>query len=81
MNDDLIHAEAEDELIYVEPRQDAVVLCGELTVACRSVPEAYLMWGQLELEEKERAVIQVGDDTYDISAIRRLRYEPVPHAA
>ena len=39
------------------------------------------MWGQLELDEKERAVIQVGDDTYDISAIRRLRYEPVPHTA
>jgi hypothetical protein len=76
MNDELI-----DELIYVEPRQDAVMLCGELTVACRSVPEAYLMWGQLELDEKERAVIQVGDDTYDISAIRRLRYEPVSHTA
>jgi hypothetical protein len=71
----------DDELIYVEPRQDAVMLCGELTVACRSVPEAYLMWGQLELEEKERAVIQVGDDTYDITAIRRLRYEPLSHAA
>ena len=57
------------------------MLCGGLTVACRSVPEAYLMWAQLELDEKERAVIQVGDDTYDISAIRRLRYEPgsTPH--
>ena len=71
----------EDALIYVEPGQHAVVLSGELTVACRSVPEAYLMWAQLELDEKERAVIQVGDDTYDISAIRRLRYEPVSHAA
>jgi hypothetical protein len=70
-----------DELIYVEPGQDALMLCGELTVACRSVPEAYLMWGQLELDEKERAVIQVGDDTYDISAIRRLRYEPESPAA
>ena len=71
----------DDELIYVEPRQEAVVLCGELTVACRSVPEAYLMWGQLELEEKEQAVIQVGEEIYDISAIRRLRYEPIPEAA
>jgi hypothetical protein len=44
------------------------------------VPEAYLMWGQLALEEKERAVIQVGDDIYDMSAIRRLRYEPAIHA-
>jgi hypothetical protein len=70
-----------DDLIYVEPGQDAVMLCGELTVACRSVPEAYLMWAQLELDEKERAVIQVGDDTYDISAIRRLRYEPIAQAA
>jgi len=79
MSDDLIQADA--ELIYVEPGQDAVMLCGELTVACRSVPEAYLMWAQLELDEKEHAVIQVGDDTYDMSAIRRLRYEPVAHAA
>jgi hypothetical protein len=70
-----------NDLIYVEPGQDAVMLCGGLTVACRSVPEAYLMWAQLELDEKERAVIQVGDDTYGISAIRRLRYEPVSHAA
>jgi hypothetical protein len=69
-----------NELIYVEPRQEAVMLCGDLTIACRSVPEAYLMWGQLALEEKERAVIQVGDDIYDISAIRRLRYEPVAEA-
>jgi hypothetical protein len=69
-----------DELIYVEPCQEAVMLSGELTVACRSVPEAYLMWGQLALEEKERAVIQVGDDIYDMSAIRRLRYEPAIHA-
>ncbi len=70
-----------DDLIYVEPGQEAVMLCDELTVACRSVPEAYLMWAQLECDEKERAVIQVGDDTYDISAIRRLRYEPLAHAA
>jgi hypothetical protein len=70
-----------NDLIYVEPGQDAVMLCGGLTVACRSVPEAYLMWAQLELDEKERAVIQVGDDTDDISAIRRLRYEPVSHVA
>jgi hypothetical protein len=69
-----------DELIYVEPCQEAVMLSGELTVACRSVPEAYLMWGQLALEEKERAVIQVGDDIYDMSAIRRLRYEPIADA-
>ena len=79
MNDELIDPEPGDELIYVEPDQDAVMLSGELTVACRSVPEAYLMWAQLELGEKEQAVIQVGDDTYDISAIRRLRYEPVVH--
>lgn len=65
-----------DDFIYVEPRQDAVMQCDELTVACRTVPEAYLMWAQLELDQKERAVIQVGEDTYDISAIRRLRYEP-----
>ena len=76
-----------DELIYVEPGQDAVVLCGDLTVACRSVPDAYLMWAQLELDEKERAVIQVGENTYDMSAIRRLRYqreaaaEPLAEAA
>jgi hypothetical protein len=69
-----------NDLIYVEPGQGALMLCGELTVACRSVPEAYLMWAQLELDEKEHAVIQVGDDTYDISAIRRLRYEPVSYA-
>jgi len=69
-----------DEMIYVEPGQDAVMRCGDLTVACRSVPEAYLMWAQLELDEKERAVIQVGEDIYDISAIRRLRYEPLAEA-
>ena len=69
-----------DELIYVEPGQDAVMMCGEITVACRSVPEASLMWAQLEQDEEERAVIQVGEDIYDISAIRRLRYEPLTEA-
>jgi len=69
-----------DELIYVEPGQDALMVCGEVTVACRSVPEAYLMWAQLEGDEKERAVIQVAEDIYDISAIRRLRYEPLTEA-
>ena len=70
-----------DELIYVEPGQDALMVSGELTVACRSVPEAYLMWAQLELDEKERAVIQVGEDRFGMSAIRRFRYEPVAAAA
>ncbi len=70
-----------DDFIYIEPRQDAVMQCGDLTIACRTVPEAYLMWAQLELDEKERAVIQVGEETFDISAIRRLRYERVPQAA
>ena len=81
MSDESIHVEADDDLIYIEPGQDAVMLSGELTVACRSVPEAYLMWAQLELDEKEHAVIQVGEDIYDIFAIRRLRYEPLAEAA
>ena len=28
----------DDELIYVEPGQNALMVSGELTVACRSVP-------------------------------------------
>ena len=65
-----------DELIYVEPRQDAVLQCDGITVACRSVPEAWLYWAQLERGEKERATIEVGDSVYDVWAIRRLRYGP-----
>jgi hypothetical protein len=70
-----------DDLIYVEPRQEAVVQLDEISICCPTVPEAYLAWGQLELHEKERATIRVGDDRYDMHAIRRLRYERVEQAA
>jgi hypothetical protein len=71
-----------DDLIYVEPRQEAIVQLDETSICCPTVPEAYIAWAQLELDEKERAVIQVGDDSYDIKSIRRLRYEqPVAEAA
>jgi hypothetical protein len=70
-----------DDLIYVEPHQEAVVQLDEISICCTSVPEAYIAWAQLELDEKERATIQVGDDNYDIRSIRRFRYEPAAEAA
>ena len=70
-----------DDLIYMDPGQQALMEYDDVSIAFPTVPEAYIAWAQLELDEKERAVIQVGDDIYDISAIRRLRYEPVSHAA
>jgi hypothetical protein len=50
-------------------------------MTCRTVPEAWLAWAQLELEQKTQAIIQVGDETYDIWAIRGLRFTPVSEAA
>lgn len=64
-----------DDLIYVEPRQQAVVRYDEVSIACRSVPEAWLAWAQLDLDQKMRATIEFGDEVYGLRAIRRLRYE------
>jgi hypothetical protein len=70
-----------DELIYVEPGQQALVEYDDVSMSFSTVPEAYIAWAQLELDEKERAVIQVGEERFGISAIRRFRYEPVAAAA
>ena len=63
-----------DDLIYIEPRQEAALRIDDAVVCCRTVPEAGLAWAQLDVEQKARATIVVGDATYDAWAIRRLRY-------
>ena len=63
-----------DDLIYVEPRQQAVLRYDDVAVPCHTVPEAWLAWAQLEPDEKARATIEVGEDTYSVWAIKRLRY-------
>jgi hypothetical protein len=70
-----------DDLIYVEPRQEAILRYDDVTVSCRTVPEAWLAWAQLELDQKTHATIAVGDETYGIWAIRGLRFSPVSEAA
>jgi len=70
-----------DDLIYVEPRQEATVQLDEISICCASVPEAYITWAQLEIDEKERATIQVGEENYGIRSIRRFRYEAAEQAA
>ena len=70
-----------DDLIYVEPRQEAVLHYDDMSVSCRSVPEAWLAWAQLELEQKTQATIEVGNEIYDIWAIRGLRFTPISEAA
>ena len=59
-----------DDLIYVEPRQEAILRYDDVTVSCSTVPEAWLTWAQLELDQKTHATIEVGEETYDIWAIR-----------
>ena len=63
-----------DDLIYIEPRQEAVLRYDDESVTCRNVPEAWLAWAQLDIDQKARAVIEVGDERYEAWAIRRLRY-------
>jgi hypothetical protein len=70
-----------DDLIYVEPRQEAVLHYDDMTVPCSSVPEAWLTWAQLDLDQKELATIAVGAETYDMWAIRGLRFSPIAEAA
>lgn len=70
-----------DDLIYLEPGQQAVVEYDQVSMVFPTVPQAYIAWAQLELDEKERAVIQVGEESFGMSAIRRFRYEPVSQAA
>lgn len=70
-----------DELIYVEPRQLATLRYDDVSVACHTVPEAWLAWAQLESEQKDRATIEAGEDVFNVFAIRRLRYLPVADAA
>jgi hypothetical protein len=70
-----------DDLIFVEPGQLALVEYDDVSLSFPTVPEAYIAWAQLELDEKERAVIQVGEERFGMSAIRRFRYEPVAEAA
>ena len=63
-----------DDAIYVQPRQEAILRYDDVAVPCHSVPEAWLSWAQLELDQKEHATIEVADSLYDMRAIRRLRY-------
>jgi hypothetical protein len=63
-----------DDLIYIEPRQEAVLRYDDEAVSCHTVPEAWLAWAQLDVDRKARATIEVGDATYNAWAIRRLRY-------
>jgi hypothetical protein len=63
-----------DDLIYIEPRQEAVLRYDDAAVRCHNVPEAWLAWAQLDVEQKTRATIEIADETYDAWAIRRLRY-------
>lgn len=69
-----------DEVIVIDPRQPAVLQYDEVSVPCRTVPEAWLAWAQLELDQKMRATIEVGDQVYGLRSIRRLRY-PTSEAA
>src|SRR5689334_23771482 len=41
-----------DDLIYIEPRQEAVLRYDDESVTCRNVPEAWLAWAQLEIDQK-----------------------------
>ena len=70
-----------DEWICVDPRQHAVLRYDDVSVSCYTVPEAWLAWAQLDRDQKARAVIEVGDDVYDVFAIKRLRYGPMSDAA
>jgi hypothetical protein len=70
-----------DDLIYVEPRQEAVLRYDDVSVSCDTVPEAWLAWAQLELDQKTHATIEVGEKTYGIWAIRGLRFTPISEAA
>ena len=40
-----------DDLIYIEPRQEAVLRYDDVLVSCSTVPEAWLTWAQLELDQ------------------------------
>ncbi|HMK80154.1 MAG TPA: hypothetical protein VK438_10920 [Xanthobacteraceae bacterium] len=63
-----------DDLIYLEPRQQAVLRYDDVEVHCRNVPEAWLAWAQLDFDQKVGATIEVADAIYNARAIRRLRY-------
>jgi hypothetical protein len=70
-----------DDLIYMDPGQQALMEYDDVSIAFPTVPEAYMAWAQLELDEKERAVILVGEERFGMSSIRRFRYAPVAEAA
>ena len=69
-----------DDLIYVEPRQEAVLRCDQDATTYPSVPEAWLAWAQLDLDQKKRATLDFGEQVYGLRAIRRLRYGEEPYA-
>jgi hypothetical protein len=70
-----------DDLIYVEPGLEAFVQYDDVSMPYPTALEAYLAWAQLELDEKERAIIQVGEERFGIAGIRRFRFEPEAQAA
>lgn len=70
-----------EDFIYVDPRQEAVLRYDDVSVSRRTIPEAWLAWAQLEPDQKMRAMIVVGNEAYDVQAIRRLRYGPMSEAA
>jgi hypothetical protein len=69
-----------DDLIYVEPRQKAVLRLCDAALICANVPEAWLAWAQLAPADKERATIEVGEESYNAWAIKRLRYHSAARA-
>ncbi len=70
-----------DDPIFIEPRQQAILRYDDETVWCSNVPEAWLAWAQLDAARKARAIIEVGDESYDVFAIRRLCYPAAAEAA
>ena len=68
-----------DDLIYVEPRQEAVLHLDESVVCCRTVPEAWLAWAQPGPQPLTRIRLARVEDgfTVDVTDGRFVDSDPV----
>jgi hypothetical protein len=72
----------EDDSIYVDASQPAVLHFADTTVECPTLHEAVIAWRRLPPEIKERATIRVIDGpVYQAGEVARLTHGPAPSAA
>jgi hypothetical protein len=68
----------EEDKIYVDAGQQAVLLDGDKSLTCPTLAEAVMAWHGLPASRKSTATIKVKEKVYAATEIDRLHYGPKP---